>query len=755
MKIRRFSRGLRLALLFVALAIAGYTLYLDFRVRHEFEGRRFAVPARVYARPLEFYAGLRLAPDAFEEQLRLLGYRPGMTMESVGRYERRGDTFELVTRPFTFWDGKQEAMRLRVAFSGGYVRAVTRDGQDVPLARLDARQIGGIYPAHNEDRVLVRLADVPQDLVQAVIAVEDRRFYSHPGVDLRGTARALVHTATGQGVQGGSTVTQQLVKNFFLTPERTLRRKFTEAIMALLLEMHFEKDEILETYLNEIYLGQDRNRAIHGMGLAAQFYFGKPVENVSLPEAALLVALIKGPSYYDPRRHPQRARARRDLVLATMRDQNLLPPAQYLAARAAPLGVTEAPAIGASAHPAFLDLVRRQLARDFAADDLRSEGLRIFTTLDPLAQEAAERALARQLARLEVRQNDRARLEGATIVTDSQSGEVLALVGGRDPLYEGFNRALDAARPVGSMLKPAIFLTALGQPSRYTLATLLDDSPLVWKSRGAPDWRPANYDGRNHGLVPLRLALAHSYNIASARLGLELGVPRVLDTVQRLGATREIAPHAASLLGATALSPFEIAQMYQTLAANGFRLPLRAIREVASSEGEPVSRYGVSVEAAFEPESVYLLTDALQEVVRDGTGQGLRQWFPEDLAIAGKTGTTDDLRDSWFAGFTGDRLAVVWVGYDDNRTTGLTGASGAMTVWAETMRALDPEPLVVPIPENVERAWIDPETGLRADSGCAGAVELPFIKGSAPETDAPCVTSVGTRVRSWFRQLFE
>jgi penicillin-binding protein 1B len=757
MKFPRFPRGLRLALLLALLAVAAFALYLDFRVRDEFEGRRFALPARVYARALELYPGSRMAPEAFEQELKLLGYRTGLDAGQGGRYERRGDEFELVTRPFTFWDGAQEARRLRVSFRGGRVNAVT-DEQDaeIKLARLDARQIGGIYPAHNEDRVLVKLADVPPQLVQALLTIEDRHFYSHIGVDPRGLARAFVSTVTGGGVQGGSTITQQLVKNFFLTPERTLTRKFTEVIMALLLELHYDKDQILETYLNEIYLGQDRNRAIHGVGLAAQFYFAKPVGELAVHESALLIALIKGPSFYDPHRHPERARERRDLVLAEMKGQGHLTARQHAAARAMPLAITDKPAMGASAHPAFLELVRRQLQRDYAEDDLRSEGLRIFTTLDPRAQLAAERALSQQLARLEGKRKDGdAPLEGAAIVTDSQSGEVLALVGGRDPLYEGFNRALDAARPVGSLLKPAIYLTALAQPSRYTLVTPLDDSPLLWKSRGAKDWEPANYDLQNHGQVPLRLALAHSYNVASARLGLDLGIGPVQDTVRRLGAERELPPYASSLLGAVEFSPLEVAQIYQTLASNGFRTPLRAIREVVSSDGQPLSRYALSVEPAFEPEPVYLLTEALQGVVREGTAAGLAQWLPPELNVAGKTGTTDELRDSWFAGFTGDRLAVVWVGYDDNRPTGLTGAAGAMTVWGELMRALDHEPLEMPMPENIEHVWIDPESGLRADSGCAGAVELPFVKGSAPEDTAPCVSSVGRRIKSWFRRLFE
>jgi penicillin-binding protein 1B len=762
MKLPRFRqwfewRHLRLAALVLLLAVAAFALYLDWRVRDEFEGRRFSLPARVYARALELYPGLRLAPAAFVQELKLLNYREGLSEGESGRFARAGDEFELVTRPFSFWDGAQAAQRVKVVFADGRVSALTdASGQPATLVRLDPLLIGGIYPAHNEDRVLVKLDQVPAHLVQALIAIEDRKFRGHIGVDPRGMARALVSTVTGGGVQGGSTLTQQLVKNFFLTPERSLQRKFTEVIMALLLELHYDKDEILETYLNEIYLGQDRNRAIHGVGLAAHFYFGKPVGQLTLAESALLVGMVKGPSYYDPHRHRERALERRNLVLAEMRKLEFIGVGPYAAARVAPLGVHDKPSMGASTHPAFLDLVRRQLKRDYAEDDLRSEGLLVFTTLDPRVQGAAERALMSRLAQLDkIRKKDAGTLEGAVIVTNSQNGEVQALIGGRDPQFEGFNRALDASRPVGSLLKPAIYLAALSQPSRYTLATRLDDSPLVWKSRGARDWEPTNYDNEYHGQVPLRLALAHSYNVASARLGLELGLDQVFDTVRRLGVERELPPYAATLLGAVDLSPLEVAQMYQTIAANGFFTPLRAIREVVSAEGRPLSRYGLSVEQAFEPQAVYLVTAALQGVVREGTAQGLRHWLPADLAVAGKTGTTDELRDSWFAGFTGDRLAVVWIGNDDNRPAGLTGASGAMTVWGEFMGALQNDALVPPEPENIERVWIEPESGLLADRDCPGAVELPFVKGTAPQDSASCARPVGRRIKSWFRSLFE
>jgi penicillin-binding protein 1B len=750
-------KRLRLVGLALLLLLAGFTLYLDFRVRDAFEGRRFALPARLYARPLELFPGLKLTPEALAAELTRLGYKEVLAGDEPGRFARHGNSFEIAARPFVFWDGAQPARRLRIDFQDGSLSGVRdlQGDQALTLARLDPVYIGGIYPAHNEDRLLVRLEEVPEQLVQALIVIEDRKFYEHHGIHPRGMARAAVALVSGRGVQGGSTLTQQLVKNFFLSPERTLRRKATEILMALLVELHYDKHDILETYLNEIYLGQDGNRAIHGIGLASQFYFGKPLKELTLPESALLVGMVKGPGYYDPRRHPHRARERRDLVLAEMTKLEMLTPAQLTAARSAPLDVIEKPAMGTTPYPAFLDLVRRQLQRDYREDDLRSEGLHIFTTLDPVVQASAEQALARRLAQIERARKGAGGLEGAVIVTNVQNGEVQAVVGGRDTRFEGFNRALDAHRPVGSLLKPVIYLTALQQPQRYTLVTPLDDSPLVWKEPGIPDWQPENYDKAFHGQVALRLALAHSYNVASARLGLDLGVSEVLDNARRLGVERELPPYAASLLGAVELAPLEVAQMYQTLASGGFRTPLRAIREVLTAGGQPVQRYALAVDQAFEAAPVYLLTAALQDVVQEGTAAGLKEFLPPSLKLAGKTGTTDELRDSWFAGFSGDRLAVVWVGYDDNRPAGLTGAAGALPVWGELMRKLDPEPLVPPLPEEVERVWIDPSSGLRADRDCAGAIELPFLRGSAPEESAPCASSPVKKLKGWFRRLFE
>ncbi|MBE0595655.1 MAG: penicillin-binding protein 1B [Desulfuromonadales bacterium] len=739
------------------LLAAAFTVYLDVTVRARFEGKRFALPARVYARSLELYPGLRLSPAEMKTELDVLDYRETPLPREPGSYQWRNDTLELMVRPFVFADGPQAAVSLRVEFDGHRVaRVLDAAGKPLPLARLDPPLIGGIYPGKNEDRVLVKLADVPRHVVDALIAVEDRRFYSHYGIDPRGIARAFLATASGDSVQGGSTLTQQLVKNFFLTAERTLQRKLTEMVMAILLEHHYSKEEILETYLNEVYLGQDGNRAIHGFGLAAPFFFNKPLTHLEIPEAAVLVGMLKGPTYYNPRSQPARALERRNLVLGKMAEEGFISDQRLQSAKAAPLAVVSRPPRGTSPHPAFLTLVYRQLERDYRDQDLRSEGLRIFTTLNPGVQRAAESALSQRLARLEKGRGMKpGTLEGALIVTSAQNAEVQAVVGGSDPAFKGFNRALDAQRPIGSLIKPVVFLTALQQPQSYTLATLVDDTPLLLQQAGTVDWAPQNFDKQFHGTVSLRAALMHSYNVPTVRVGLALGVPQVMANLRRLGMRRELPEFASSLLGTNALSPLEVTQIYQTMAGGGFHTPLRAIHAVLTAEGEPLQRYPLTVEQEIDPAPLFLLTTALQDVVREGTAVGLGSYLSSTLAVAGKTGTTDDFRDSWFAGFTGDRLAVVWVGRDDNESTGLTGASGAMTVWGEMMAGLNPEPLILSEPADIERVWIDPVSGLLGGTECQGAVELPFISGSAPTESAPCRPGAIKRsIKGFFQRIF-
>ena len=749
-------RTLLIALLVPALAWTGW---LDYRIRSEFEGKRWALPATVYGRPLELYAGQRLSPDQLRAELERLDYRLDQALDAPGSFHVRRGRFRLHKRAFRFPDGPGPARRLEIVFDGGRIGQV-RDldsGATVDLVRLEPPRIGGIYPAHREDRILIRLEQAPRELREGIIAVEDRRFRSHFGINPRAIARALwANLRAGATVQGGSTLTQQLVKNFFLSNRRSLWRKANEALMAILLEWHYGKDDILEAYLNEIYLGQDGDRAIHGFGLASRFYFDREVGELTLPQIATLIALVRGPSWYDPRRHPDRLLERRNLVLRILAEQGVVAPARARAAARTGLGIRRGRLAGGR-WPAYLDLVRRQLRRDYRQTDLTSEGLRIFTAFDPLVQAAAERALTTRLRALDRARGLGGKLQGAAVVTDTRTGEVLAVVGDRDPRFPGFNRALDAVRPIGSLIKPAIYLTALRRAD-YSLSTALDDGPIRIQGPDGRVWSPRNYDGRSHGTVPLFRALIHSYNQATVRLGMTLGFEAIADTLERLGATREVPAYPSMLLGAVGFTPYEMAAMYQTLAAGGFRTPLRAIRSVTTADGEPLGRYPLDVEQTLEAAPVAALVSALREVTRSGTARWLRERLP-GLDVAGKTGTTDDLRDSWFAGFSGDRLAVVWLGRDDNGSIRLSGSRGALRVWGDLFAALPTTGLLPPATDAVEYHWVDGETGQLADAGCPGAVELAYVRGTAPAERADCAAGRapagdGGGPFDWLKRLF-
>jgi penicillin-binding protein 1B len=759
---RRSHRPLwiRLGILLLVF-LAGYVIYLDFKVQREFAGKRWSLPARVYARPLELYTGLELTPEQLVTELKALHYRPVLSPRDSGQFSRNKNNFHLISRAFEFWDGEEAPRSVRLSFRGGKLSGLTDagNGQGISLLRLDPVLVGSFYPAHNEDRVLLQLDEVPVSLTDALIVIEDRNFYSHSGVSPAAIARAMfANIRAGGVVQGGSTLTQQLVKNFFLTSERSLTRKANEAVMSLLLEWHYSKDEILEAYLNEVYLGQDGNRAIHGFGLASYFYFERPLAELGVDQYALLVGMVKGPSYYNPRRHPERAKSRRNLVLDVMADLGLISPDEAAHAKARKLGVSAQQRKAINTFPAFLDLVRRQLQRDYRDEDITSEGLSIFTTLDPQVQWQLQEVLGSRLSQLERDRKLKAdTLQGAAVVTSVQGGEVLALAGDRDPGFAGFNRALDAHRQVGSLLKPAVYLTALEQPKRYTLATPVDDSPLKFTSRTGAVWEPGNYDKKFHGKVPLYQALAHSYNVSTARLGLDLGIETIIETLRRLGVEQHLNPYPSLVLGAVEMSPLQVTHMYQTFASGGFRTPLRAINAVLASDKTPLQRYPLSVQSAVRPAPNYLINTAMRFAVREGTGRGIYQSLSRNRDVAGKTGTTDDLRDSWFAGFTEDRLGVVWIGRDDNKSSGLTGSSGALRVWADLFSQFSGSGWVSAAVENIEYHWIEPDSGALADSGCPDAVQLPFIAGSAPRDYAACYRgkqSLPDPV-DWFKELFQ
>ena len=724
-------------------------IWLDYRVVDRFTGRLWSLPARVYARPLELYVGKKISVEELLYELKSLDYQSvDQPPSRPGRYHRRDNHFEIKTRAFRFWDGAEESREIRIDIYGDTVSGLyglyTKEA--IPLIRLDPVYITGIFPTHGEDRILVRLDDAPDLFLQMLVMVEDRRFYEHIGIDLKSIARALAaNFKAGRTVQGGSTITQQLVKNMFLTADRNLWRKLNEAVMALLLEIHYDKGQILETYLNEVYLGQDNERAIHGFGLASDFYFGKSLSELDLDQMAILVGMVKGASFYNPVRNPQRATERRNTVIDVIKRNGLITDGQAIYQKNRQLVVTSRNK--RSLYPAFINLVQRQLTRDYDAEDLKSEGLQIFTTLDPYIQHVTEQSIRSAVPALD-RQSDE--LQAAAVVASTDSGEILAIVGDRNPSFAGFNRALDAQRHIGSLMKPVVYLTAVKQKQKYTLGSLLSDSRLRVQGEDKQIWEPENYDKAYHGDVIMYEALLKSYNIPAARLGLELGLSNISDTLRHMGSNKILPPYPSITLGAVDMSPFEIASIYQTFAANGFHSPLRSVRAVLDSQGAPLKRYELDVKRETDPAAIALINFVLNKVTHSGTAKGLSQAL--DIEVAGKTGTSDNLYDSWFAGFSRERVAVVWLGFDDHRPTGLTGSSGAMRVWRRIFEGISASSVNLEMPEEINMVWIDQPTGLRSDKGCKNAVELPFIRGSEPQQYAGCDARSPL---DWLRNIFD
>lgn len=715
-----------------------YVMHLDSIVREKFEGKRWAIPARVYARPLVLSKGEQLSQEVVEEELRLLNYRRVNGAPSSGTYAIDGSSLFIRTRGFSFSDGREPGQLLRARFSQDRLieLASTRPGQRGDV-RLEPLVIGGIYPSHNEDRILIQLKEAPPYLVEALMATEDQRFYQHIGVSIRGILRAVwVNLTSGQVRQGGSTLTQQLVKNFYLTDERSLTRKANEALMALLLELHYSKAEILETYLNEVNLGQQGRRSINGFGLAAEYYFGQPLAELSLPQVALLVGMVKGPSYYNPRRNPERATQRRNIVLDNLyREDKLSAPDRDIAMKR-PLGVIAKPAAAGNLYPDFLDVVRRQLRESYQPDDLSSQGLSIFTTLDPRVQNAADAALTTTVARLRKQGRKLDKLEGAVLAADLRSGELRALIGSTGT-FTGYNRAVDASRQVGSLLKPAIYLTALSS-GQYTWQSPISDAPVEVVSDSGKRWTPQNYDKQSHGDVPLRTALAKSYNQAAVRLGMTVGLPAFINTLRQLGVQGDLQSYPSLLLGALNQSPMDVLHLYQVL-LTGVRSPIQSIREVVDADGQSLQRFAGERRQVVDLSDTYLLHYGLEQVARAGTAASAYRRLPSQTVIAGKTGTTNDLRDSWFAGSAGDLLGVVWLGRDDNASTGLSGGTGALPVWTDMMVRIKPSYHAAKMPADVTWEYLDEQSGYLSNAECGG-VRLPVAAKSRPQEMTACAT---------------
>ena len=742
-----FSGILLIVIIAAMVLLALYLVKLDRTITHKFEGKRWDIPAKVYSQPLELYQGANVNTDTMKTWLKLLNYQSNKAYDRTGTYHKSGNTYFIHTRGFTYSANdvdKEQVIKMTIA--GNKIESVqSTQPAKTGIIRLEPVNIGGIYPDSNEDRMVVTLDQVPQPLIDALIATEDRGFYEHKGVSIRGIARAVLNNFTGGPRQGGSTITQQLIKNFYLNSDRTMKRKVNEALMAVLLELHYSKDEILQTYLNEIYLGQNGNRSINGFGLASQFYFDKPLKELRLDQQALLVGMAKGPSVYNPRRHPNDSTARRNTVLNNMLAVGKISQEEYEKAIEKPLDVADKPVEGKSQFPDFLDIVKRELNKVYYSDDLKNEGLIIISTLDPIAQLAADKAVERKLGELRRRGSKTKDLQGALVSANPETGELVAVVGSGSE-FTGFNRAVDAKRQVGSLLKPIIYMTAL-ESGRYNLASSVDDSPITVNLSDGTEWNPKNYDNRDHGYVPFTTALSQSYNHSAVRLGMEFGVNTFAKQLQRMGVKEKIPTYPSALLGSVNLSPMDMLGVYQVFATGGFRTPIHSIRSVIDDRGHILQRTGLNTQRSIPPETNFLINYALQDVVKNGTARRI-QSLGSNLNLAGKTGTTNDYRDAWFAGYSGNYVSVVWVGRDDNKPIGLSGGSGALPVWVDYMNRLKLTPVALPEPEGIEWLWLENNSGKLSNERCADARYLPVMSAYLPEEASSCAISLYQQERA-------
>ena len=744
---------LRHGLLWMLLAFISYWIWLDYAVGRAFAARQWAIPARIFASPVELYEGMQLEPDYLDATLRQLGYKEDPSRVSPGHFIRSKNGFKIFARGYRFPEGAEPASSFDIRLTNNTVTGLTDidTNSQLPLARLEPIEIGSIHRDIFEDRVMLAFADAPILFLDILFAVEDRRFYQHIGIDPLGIARAFVsNLRSGQIDQGGSTLTQQLVKNMYLSNERSYVRKIREALMAISLERRYSKAEIVEAYMNEVFLGQDGNRAIHGFGLGARFYFGKPFADLDLAEMSTLVGMVKAPSTYNPKRHYDAAKKRRNFVLNLLLESGVINSQDHAAPSASRLVLRESGAIRTREFGAFIDLVREQLKRDYRDVDLRRTGLRIYTTLDPLVQQSAQSVTNTTLAKIEKAKHIGAKsLQGAMVVINPRTADVLALIGSSDVLHTGFNRSLNAKRPIGSLVKPFIYLTALERTERFNVLSTLDDKAVnLTDARGAV-WSPGNYDGKSHGQVSLRTAFVKSFNLATVNLGLEVGVKSVITRLRELGFDHELEDLPSLLLGAIEMTPFEVASLYQVIANDGFKVPLRAIRSVVNVENKVLTRYPPQVEQVIESSPAYLVQYLLTGVVTEGTGRAASIALADKLPLAGKTGTSNDGRDSWFAGFGGNNLSVVWVGRDDNGETSLTGASGALQLWIDLMRQVGITKFRFARPEQLSWEWVTPNGDAVVSEQCELAVYIPVALPHGLPVGAQCDERHSTKPKGW------
>lgn len=747
----------------MAVLLGIYGVYLASKISERLDGKVWDLPAAVYGRTVNLEPGMDYSQKEMVKLLEGMQYRQVSKITSAGEFTVNGNTIQLHRRPFDFPDSKEGQINARLVFGGSGLEKIENvdNGREFGFFRLDPKLITMLQSANGEQRLFLARSGFPDVLVKALLVTEDRNFYEHDGISITSIGRALLANLTaGRAVQGGSTLTQQLVKNLFLSNERTLVRKANEAYMALIMDYRYDKDRILELYLNEVYLGQSGDEQIRGFPLASLYYFGRPVDELSLDQVALLVGMVKGASYYNPWRNPQNALERRNVVLKLLQTQgNVIDQDMYDVLSARPLGVKEKSGV-ITPQPAFMQLVRQELREKLGdkVDDL--SGVKIFTTLDPVSQDAAENAVEEGIKAIRA-ERKKPGLEGAMVIVDRISGEVRAMVGGSQPQFAGFNRAMAAERSIGSLAKPVTYLTALGNPDTYRLNTWLDDNPLtIQVPGGGGTWSPRNDDRQFRGRVMLIDGLARSINVPTVNLGMAVGLDAVADTFIRLGApAKNIQKIPAMLLGAVNLTPLQVSQLFQTIGSGGNRATLSALRSVIAEDGTVIYQSFPQAQRAVAPQAAYLTLYGMQQVVVRGTAA--RRLGPKfgKYNLAGKTGTTNEMRDSWFVGIDGKEVTVSWMGLDDNSPSGLYGGSGALVLYARYLDNQPPLALNLNPPEDIT------DMSVNADGNfvCDGAGVTRTLPVWTTDAQALCGQQApvqqepqsGEEAPGWLKEMFD
>jgi penicillin-binding protein 1B len=760
---KRIILFLGLIFIFVASGLLLYCLYLSYLIDKSFSARRWSIPSKVFSDTTLLFPGQRVDRSLFLNKLHRLEYRNvSHVPEARGETRITKSAVELYLHDLQMPAKERQGFPVKITFRDHVIESILRTDQNekLPLLELEPEKIMLFFGPERQQRQLVSIDRVPEHLVHAVLAIEDSKFYEHRGFNLQSIIRALyVNIRHGTIRQGGSTLTQQLAKSYFLTPERTFTRKAKELLMALTMEIMYKKKEILEIYLNEIYLGQKGSVSINGVGEASFFYFGKPVESLSLAEAASIAGLIKSPGLYSPYANESKCRDRRDKVLRDMENLGYISPEQMKNALLAPVKVVGFTAYGKKA-PYFVDYLSKQLPALYSAKVLSSLGLAIYTTLDTQVQEAAEGALEKGLARLEktypsLKPNGERKLQGAVIVMQPKTGYILAMVGGRDYSTSQFNRATQAHRQPGSAFKPFVYLTGLDQ---FTPATLLSSKPKQYEVDGKM-WKPHNKGPVSEMGVRMRDALARSDNLATVDLATRIGLDRIVKTANEFQFSTPIDPQPSLALGAYEVIPLELARAYCTFASDGMEPYPLSLKMLVDENGNVLEQRHMTIQTVISPAKAYVISDMLRSVVTEGTAKSLKS-MGITFAVAGKTGTTNDYRDAWFVGYTPDILALVWVGFDNGDTISVEGAVAALPIWAD---------LVKSIPQYISGEWFMMPSGvvkrnicsqsgqLAIESKCPSQIEeiflaenVPAVTCQVPEHQAYSVEVL----RTWWKKLW-